>query len=578
MPSPEFRLDDYAHTHAEIAREYPLRLALFAAIACLIFLLGQRLGAVVWWLAMAGVLWLEKRAYDRFFAGAPARVSRAKALEFAALSLLCSMIYVWPVFALIAEERPATHFGAAAFVCGSLIHLLVHNGASRLIFAAAATPLALAFAFTGVTLSLDDGAALPVLMVGVFLWAAALAFEARAKASLRIRAALAEAEEARAAAERASAAKSLFLAKMSHELRTPLNGVLGLAAALRAEAKDTQDRARLDAILACGDTLLGLVEATLDHAAIEGGRLALNLAPTDLGRIVTNAAELFRPAAASKGLALTVDLPAAGADRYLLDGPRLSRALMHLVSNAVKFTEAGAVLVKLRAEGPHIEIEVSDTGRGMSAAELLSVFDAFEQADNSLTRAYDGAGLGLTVARGIIEAMDGTLRARSEKGRGATFTATFQAAPAPRPDAISETKPALVPGAVAVPPRILLVEDNLVNREVVKALLRPVTISVVEAENGAEALERLEDGAFDLILMDLHMPVMDGLSAIRAVRALQRPVASTPIVVLTAATSEEDRVRSIDAGADGFLAKPVKARDLAGAVRRFAAGEWRASA
>jgi CheY-like chemotaxis protein len=251
---------------------------------------------------------------------------------------------------------------------------------------------------------------------------------------------------------------------------------------------------------------------------------------------------------------------------------------MHLVSNAVKFTEAGAVLVKLRAEGPHIEIEVSDTGCGMSAAELLSVFDAFEQADNSLTRAYDGAGLGLTVARGIIEAMDGTLRARSEKGRGATFTATFQAAPAPRPDAISETKPALVPGAVAVPPRILLVEDNLVNREVVKALLRPVTISVVEAENGAEALERLEDGAFDLILMDLHMPVMDGLSAIRAVRALQRPVASTPIVVLTAATSEEDRVRSIDAGADGFLAKPVKARDLAGAVRRFAAGEWRASA
>jgi signal transduction histidine kinase/ActR/RegA family two-component response regulator len=549
-----------------VCREYLSRLVLSAGVAAVLFLHGERLGALLWWCALGASLGLEALLYRRFLKKDRTPTGKERA-AFAATSLLCSTVNIYPAAALLTRNEPHSAFAAALFLAGTLIHLLVHNSANRMIFLSAAAPMAAAFAAVAADAAFRSGAILPALTTIVFLYAMGLAFLAKEAGERRLREALLDAERERAAALKASAAKTAFLAKMSHELRTPLNGVLGMAAALK-ESAGPDERARLDAIEASGEALLSLLTDALDVTRIETGGLSLSEAPADLRGIVAGALSRARPHAAAKGLALSVDLDGVRDAFLAIDAVRLSQALGHLLSNAVKFTaSSGAVLVRVRTANGEGLIEVSDTGCGVSAEEAARIFRPFEQADNSIIRRHGGAGLGLALVAEIARAMGGGVSVRSEKGKGALFSFAFRYRPAPRAE---DPAPSAAPAAPTLRgPEILLVEDNEINRKVVRALLRPLNASVTEAENGAIALERLTERRFDLVLMDLHMPVMDGLSATRAIRRAKAQFARTPIVALTAAVSEEDRAASFSAGVDDFLGKPVKGEMLIAAVRRL---------
>jgi len=564
-------LEAYKQTGDAVRREYGGRLVIMAGVALIPFFLGYEAGAILWWLAISGLLALEVALYRRFLSQDRA-LTRSERWTLAGTSFLCSSVNVWPAYALLAIDQPHAAFASALFMGGTLIHLLVHNSANRLIFFSAAVPMAIGLVAAGAFAAASRGEFLPLLTAAVFLYAMSTAFFAKEAAARKIAAALAEATRERAAALRASAAKSAFLAKMSHELRTPLNGVLGSAAALKGTPLTESGAESLAAIEACGQSLLALVSDAIDITSIETGGLSLSEAPADLRDVIQAVVTRHRPPASAKGLALSLDLSEVQEPFVSLDSARLGQALAHLVSNAVKFTDTGAILVRARARDGQAVVEVSDTGCGLSQEEQERIFRPFEQADNSTTRRFGGAGLGLALAAGIAKAMGGSLTVRSERGKGATFSFSFRAPPAQPPQRADTSAPPLGTG-----PAILLVEDNEINRKVVRAFLRPLNAEVVEAENGAAALARLSERAFDLVLMDLHMPVMDGLSATRAIRAARAPYAKTPIVALTAAVSEEDRRASFAAGVDDFLGKPVGSEMLAATVRRLTTGKMAAA-
>ncbi|MBX9576123.1 MAG: response regulator [Caulobacteraceae bacterium] len=374
--------------------------------------------------------------------------------------------------------------------------------------------------------------------------------------------------EARDAAEAANAAKSLFLANMSHEIRTPLNGVIGLAQALgRTELRDDQ-REMLDLMQSSSRMLLTLLGDILDLARIESGRLSLEDEPFELKAAVHEAADLYRASAAAKGLALIVEVCEDCPGWLMGDQVRLKQIMCNLVSNAVKFTEAG--LIKLEAHcGPDVagvsglRVAVSDTGIGFGPDQRERLFGRFEQADGAITRRYGGSGLGLSICRQLAEMMGGELDAESEPGGGSTFILSLPLREAQAPSAQpAETQLASEAGGSTT--RVLLADDHPTNRKVVELILASAGVELTSVENGQEAVDAYRAGDFDLVLMDMQMPVMDGLTATRAIRDFeceaQRPL--TPIVMLTANALPEHVAAARAAGADKHLAKPFEAAEL----------------
>jgi signal transduction histidine kinase/CheY-like chemotaxis protein len=374
--------------------------------------------------------------------------------------------------------------------------------------------------------------------------------------------------EARDAAQAANAAKSLFLANMSHEIRTPLNGVIGLAQALGQTELKPDQREMLELMQGSSRMLLTLLGDILDLARIESGRLSLEDEPFDLAAAVNEAADLYRASAAARGLALVVDVCPTCPSWVRGDVVRLKQVVCNLVSNAVKFTEAG--LIKLDAQcgpapggAPTLRLAVSDTGIGFDGAQKDRLFGRFEQADGAVTRRFGGSGLGLAICRQLAEMMGGDLDCESEPGGGSTFilTVPLNAAEAPviaTPDA--EPRPTREARAV----RVLLADDHPTNRKVVELILASASVELTSVENGEQAVRAYREGTYDLVLMDMQMPVMDGLSATRAIRDFEceaeRPI--TPIVMLTANALPEHVTAARIAGADRHLAKPFQAADL----------------
>jgi PAS domain S-box-containing protein len=366
------------------------------------------------------------------------------------------------------------------------------------------------------------------------------------------------------AAEAANRAKSQFLATMSHEIRTPLNGVLGMAQAMAADELSQTQRERLGVIRDSGHSLLTILNDVLDISKIEAGKLDLEEAEFDIDEIAESARHAFAALADDKGLFLNLQVDPAAEGLYRGDATRVRQILYNLISNALKFTDRGGVSVRVGRRGGWVKLTVADTGIGIARQDMKRLFEKFEQADASTTRRYGGSGLGLAICRQLAELMGGRVRARSRLGEGTTFVVSLRlpwVGVALKREA-SETADVAAEAPVAL--RVLAAEDNEINQLVLKTLLAQVGLTPTTVGDGQAALEAWEAGDWDVILMDVQMPRMDGPTATREIRRreveLGRP--HTPIIALTANAMSHQVAEYRAAGMDGFVAKPIEVGQL----------------
>lgn len=383
----------------------------------------------------------------------------------------------------------------------------------------------------------------------------------RTEASLR-----AAKDEAEAAAQ----VKSEFLARMSHEIRTPMNGVLGLTHLALAGSPPPEQRKYLEKIQASARILLRVINDILDFSKMESGRFSLEHRPYAFGEMLATVVDLFKAQAEGKGLDFCVESDARIPAVLAGDDLRLSQVLLNLCGNAIKFTDKGSVVLRVTLESEtdtavSVRFAVEDTGLGMSEQELAGLFQPFSQADTSTTRKYGGTGLGLVISKLLVEMMHGTITVVSAVGKGSTFTFTIPLDRASEELAASTLAPqeeALNDAALAGL-RILLAEDNEVNQEIAVALLQSLGASVIVASNGAEAVKALHTHDVDGVLMDIQMPVMDGLTAARTIRQQGREgVRDLPIIAMTAHAMQEDRDKSFAAGMNDHITKPIDVQEL----------------
>ncbi|HZZ36656.1 MAG TPA: ATP-binding protein [Caulobacteraceae bacterium] len=538
-----------------------------ASVAC--FFVGPLWSGLwfvaVWAAVFAGLALMNRIQAEPGSRRAPALSNALMASNFVSGALSSAL----PVALWSTGDELAQTFGLVSLFI-SAFYVLLHYYANVRTFLILFTPYALALAFIGAELAQARGAFHPAVAVTLIAAAVTLVNFFRLSRTMldgsrsALRKARAQAREGEAAAEAANHAKSAFLATMSHEIRTPLNGVLGMAQAMAAGSLSEVQRERLAIVHQSGEALLAILNDILDLSKIEAGKLELEEIDFDLGQVVHGAHSAFTAIANNKGLSFALDVgKARGA--YLGDPTRLRQILYNLISNAVKFTEKGEIRVTAVYADAMLRLAVSDTGVGIPPEGLKSLFEKFTQVDATTTRRFGGTGLGLAICQQLSRLMGGAIEVESEVGRGSTFSLVIpltrlgdeRDAPAlPAPDAQgSERQLAL---------RVLAAEDNTVNQLVLKTLLHRIGIDPLVVGDGAAALEAWEAGEWDAILMDAQMPVMDGLTATKAIR--QREAASgrrrTPIIALTANALSHQVAEYLASGMDDHVAKPIEARRL----------------
>jgi two-component system, sensor histidine kinase len=369
-----------------------------------------------------------------------------------------------------------------------------------------------------------------------------------------------ELAQANADAREAVAAKSRFLATMSHEIRTPMNGVIGMAELLSRTRLDAEQQGYLAAIVESGGALLSVINDILDLSKLQSGKMDVAIAPFDIVASVQGVATLLRPLAVAKGIGLTVDLPTLPLLWVAGDAGRVRQILLNLAGNAVKFTREGQVRlgldVQLQGTRAQLVLRVQDTGIGIAPDRMEQVFDSFTQADGAITREFGGTGLGLTISRVLARAMGGDVTVQSDLGTGSIFELTLEVPVVAAPVMTTPARVDVVPFADV---HLLLAEDNRTNRLILTKMLEAPGVTLTEAENGAVAVQRYMTAVPHLIVMDMQMPVMDGLTAIRDIRAFEtlNGLPRCPIIVLTANAFAEDAAACFAADADDFLTKPV---------------------
>jgi len=555
-------------------RELKTRIGLAAFIAVTAWFLSKGYWPAVWLGAVVVTQfldWLAFRPLRRHPDVEPSRAYKTLLCVTAAMNVLVySSIaaYLW-----VAGGEAGKLF-AMVQVAGGLLHVSLHMHHVRPLLIAAVVPhslycLGLPIATAIVARRPED----VLIAIGGVLYMMHLVVAVRQSSSTTkaLRDANAEAQAQRAAAEVASAAKSDFLAVISHEIRTPMNAVISAANLLRRTRLDREQREHVSMLLDAGDVLVGLLNDVLDLSKIEAGKMQLEASDMDLRDKLASLTRLWQPKAEANGVRLLVEIAPDVPDAVRTDPLRFQQMLFNLLSNAVKFTEDGTISVSVdwRDADGRLIVSVADTGCGIAPERLAGIFDSFEQADAGTTRKYGGTGLGLAISRRLAEIMGGRLTAESVVGRGSVFTLNLpvevivKATKAPRRVVVDE---ASLKGRV-----ILAADDHAVNRRILSLLLEPHGCSLVLVENGAEAVEAATTQVFDAILMDMQMPVMDGLEATSRIRAggLNR---RTPVIALTANAMDVHRAAWDAAGVHAFLTKPIDPALLAETLAEACAG------
>ncbi|WP_425996594.1 ATP-binding protein [Caulobacter sp. DWR1-3-2b1] len=481
-----------------------------------------------------------------------------------------------PLFA--SHERFAPTLGGM-LLAGSLLNVIVVNGSLRSATLSAAAPHVIYLLIAPFVGRIAN----PGAPLANALWFAALLLIASvAVASRTLSAALKaeadakeEAELRRHEAEEAVAAKSAFVAMISHELRTPISAILAGAARLHSEVPEASSKIHAQLISDAGGLMRTLLNDLLDFSRLEVGRMAVEKAPYNLRQTLADTLRLWRPEVSKKGLRLRIE-GASALPRWVAgDALRLRQVLNNLLSNAIKFTDRGGIALRFESRDDGVDrrltITVTDTGPGISQANLPRLFTPFEQLSTSVVRQHGGSGLGLVISRELARLMGGDLIVTSVEGQGATFILTLTVEAAQAPEA-GEEGPSIA-GA-----RVLVVDDHVVNRRAIELVLQPFGVDATLAESGEQALELLGAEIFDAVLMDVYMPGMDGREATRTLRAGGGPNRDTPVVAVTASATPKDWEACLAAGMNGHVAKPIDPIELYTALTQVLVIKARAAA
>lgn len=565
------------------ARGAVLRLAIAAMGAAMLSLAAGLVLAGLWFAAIVISQFLDSRLWAPF--RRPGRTAPASRRELFLLYASCvqtTVIYsLFPALMWFLWGDAGKLF-AILWLSGALLHVTMHMHHEPRVFFAAIVPHTVYF--LGLPLhALITGSPPGRLGGGMVLLAAILylahlftVFRQYGTSSRQMLAAQERARERQIAAEEANRAKSTFLATMSHEIRTPMNGVLGMAEALEATNLTPEQAEKLKIIRESGDLLLTILNDILDFSKIEANKIEIETAPFRLSDVARKVENLHSLKAREKGLDFSVVCEIDGETPRLGDEHRIVQVLHNLVVNAIKFTQVGGVSVRISGASGASErcvIEVADSGIGMTQDQAARIFEPFSQADTATSRQFGGTGLGLSIVKGLVHAMKGSIRVETAPSAGSTFIVELPLPRAPAGAALQE-EPSPIRSSIAAAQngrrlRILAAEDNAVNRAVLQALLGPAGHSVEFAEDGFEAIEAIKQGGFDIVLMDISMPTMDGEEAMRRIREAERAFKrSTPIIAVSAHAMRQQIEHYRQIGFDGYVTKPVTSDRLFAEIDR----------
>ncbi|MBU1540733.1 MAG: response regulator [Alphaproteobacteria bacterium] len=554
-------------------RELKTRIALAAFIGCTAWFVVPSIWPPLWFAAVLATQALDWIVFSRFRRRPEWLPDRGYLVLSCATTVLGVAVYAAMSAYMWFFGGEVGQVFAMVQCAGGLLHVSLHMHHARPILFSAVAPHATYFFGLPVFSAISSQNWHELLIaIGCVLYMSHLVVAVRQSSSTTgaLQSARDAEQSARRKAEVASAAKSDFLAVVSHEIRTPMNAVISAANLLRRTRLDSQQREHVSMLIDAGDVLMGLLNDVLDFSKIEAGKMELESAEMIVRDRLSTVVRLWEPRALANGVRLKVrvaaDVPAA----VRTDPLRVQQILFNLMSNAVKFTRDGEVGIAVSWFGGRMIVAVSDTGCGIPADRVSQIFNSFEQADVGTTRRYGGTGLGLSISRKLAELMGGSLTVESIDGEGSTFTLSLPVTAVEAATA-APVRPVEIAGSLAGR-SILAADDHEVNRRILQLLLEPHGCRLTLVENGAEALEAASGQRFDAILMDMQMPVMDGLEATRRIRAGEVNGA-TPVIALTANALDVHRAAWDAAGVHAFLTKPIDPAMLAATLAEACAAE-----